>query len=179
MDAGHSVNGQPRAAREAYLDALPAEERATVLRRAERAGPRPDDPDWLVGYAAQRLETTVAVAAARIEAAVRAGASDEELAALKRIESRIDQLPTARTLEPLLVRADEPAGAAATVRDLTVFAITLLFCICVALIGDWPALRSPVALVAAFGFGACCAFGYLWIEPIVSPLIERHRRKRL
>lgn len=56
-------NGDPREARDAFLDALPVEEQVRVLRQAEKAGPRSSDPDWLVAYAAER-------AAARIEAAV-------------------------------------------------------------------------------------------------------------
>jgi len=57
-----------RAARDAFLDTLSAEEQARVLRQAEKMGPISTDPDWLVAYAAER-------SAARFEAAVAAAMS--------------------------------------------------------------------------------------------------------
>lgn len=52
-------------ARESYLDSLPLDEQAHVLRHAEKHGPLPSDSDWLVAYASQQ-------AAARIESLISA-----------------------------------------------------------------------------------------------------------
>jgi hypothetical protein len=58
----------PRAARNAFLDTLPAEEQALVLRQAEKLGPLPSDSDWLVAYAAERSATRIEAAIASFEA---------------------------------------------------------------------------------------------------------------
>jgi hypothetical protein len=47
------LNSRARAAREAYLNALPPAEQAAVVRQAERIGVRVDDPDWLIARSAQ------------------------------------------------------------------------------------------------------------------------------
>jgi hypothetical protein len=71
-------NGEPQAvrAREAYLDGLPAEKQAEVIRRAERGGPSPEDADWIIARAAQEaadaISTSSTEAAARIMAAAAA-----------------------------------------------------------------------------------------------------------
>lgn len=61
-----------RAARDAFLDTLPAEEQARILRQAEKMGPISTDPDWLVAYAAERSSARAERSAARFEAAVAA-----------------------------------------------------------------------------------------------------------
>jgi hypothetical protein len=58
----------PRAARNAFLDTLPVEEQALVLRQAEKLGPLPSDSDWLVAYAAERSATRIEAAIASFEA---------------------------------------------------------------------------------------------------------------
>jgi hypothetical protein len=75
-------------AREAYLDALPAEEQAATVRQAERIGLKTDDPDWLIAYSAQQ-------AAVRIEAATRTLTSGtlapEALAAIEAVVAKCAQ----------------------------------------------------------------------------------------
>jgi hypothetical protein len=60
----------PREARTRYLDRLPPEEQAVVMRRAETAGPAPDDADWFVAEAAASAAERIEAAAVRIERAL-------------------------------------------------------------------------------------------------------------
>ena len=53
----------PAEAREAYLDGLPPEEQATVVRKAETLGPARDDADWLVVYESRRAADRIEIAA--------------------------------------------------------------------------------------------------------------------
>ncbi len=85
------LHDRARAAREAYLNALPPAEQAAVVRQAERIGVRVDDPDWLIARAAQE-------AASELKCATEA--VDARLAAFER---RLDQETRAPALPPDLV----------------------------------------------------------------------------
>ena len=67
-----SSKAEHRAARDAVLGALPAEERARVIQQAEKAGPTASDADWLVAYAADRSAARIEAAAAAATAAIQA-----------------------------------------------------------------------------------------------------------
>lgn len=56
----------PREAREAYLNGLPADEQALVLRQSEKVGPLPDDADWLVVRASQQAAAQISKAVDRL-----------------------------------------------------------------------------------------------------------------
>ncbi len=85
------LNNRARAAREAYLNALPPTEQAATVRQAERIGVRVDDPDWLIARSAQE-------AASEFKRATEA--FDARLAAF---EGRLDQKTRAPALPPDLV----------------------------------------------------------------------------
>ncbi len=50
----------PREARSAYLATLPAEEAVRIMQLAEQHGPGVDSPEWLIAYAAAKMEVVVA-----------------------------------------------------------------------------------------------------------------------
>ena len=71
------------AARDAFLDALPVDEQAKVLRRAERDGPLATDADWLIAYATSRAAMRIEAAALKVEAA-----ADRNARATSRVKVR-------------------------------------------------------------------------------------------
>src|SRR5450755_772283 len=118
-----AVNGsRPSEARERVLAQLPTERQLDVMQRAEKRGPRPDDPDWL-------LVETMMACAARMEAA--SPMTEKTLTAiverLERIEQRVDPARLER-IEALLRRVGKPAAepvVSPPVRVLMVVAATI------------------------------------------------------
>jgi hypothetical protein len=60
----------PRAAREAFLKTLAPDEQALVLLRAEKMGPLPTDPDWIMALAVTKAADRIAMEVAKIETVV-------------------------------------------------------------------------------------------------------------
>jgi hypothetical protein len=79
-------DSRPSEARDRVLAKLPAEKQVEILQRAEKRGPSPDDPDWL-------LIETMMTCAARMEAA---SGQPEIVAQLERIESRLNRYAESR-----------------------------------------------------------------------------------
>jgi len=136
-------NGDPRAARDAYLDTLPLEEQARVLRQAEKMGPLPSDSDWLVAYAAgraaARVETAVASFESRVDVAMKKGAKE-----------------TGRAI----------ARDRSTSRELFAFALSLAAFAGVAWFVDSSAARvqTIVLYATAIALGVAAAALYVWIS---------------
>jgi hypothetical protein len=162
-----AVNGsRPSEARDRVLAQLPPEKQLDVMLRAEKRGPRPDDPDWL-------LVETMMACAARMEAA--SPMTEETLAAiverLERIEQRVDPARLER-IEALLRRIGKPATAtepvvSPPVRVLMVVAATIAACVVVvALFGMGEATFTRV--LAAFALGASATLGYVALAPRIG-----------
>lgn len=64
------ADADPSAARKAYLNTLTPEEQAHVLLQAEKMGPLPTDPDWLVALAVSKAATRIQAEVAKIETVV-------------------------------------------------------------------------------------------------------------
>jgi hypothetical protein len=61
-------NSRPSKARDVYLNGLPAEKQVEVLQQAEKAGPGPNDPDWIIVLESVNAAARIEAAAARVEA---------------------------------------------------------------------------------------------------------------
>jgi hypothetical protein len=92
---------------------MPVEKQLEVIRRAEKQGPRPDDPDWLL------LETMMACAA-RMEAV--APMTEKSLAAfaetLEQVSQRVDDLAKLAKEKAPAARPPAPAIPAEVVEQI-------------------------------------------------------------
>jgi len=155
---------RPSEARDRVLAQLPPEKQLDVMLRAEKRGPRPDDPDWL-------LVETMMACAARMEAA--SPMTEKTLTAiverLERIEQRVDPARLER-IEALLRRVGKPAAepvVSPPVRVLMVVAATIAACVVVvALFGMGEATFTRV--LAAFALGASATLGYVALAPRIG-----------
>jgi hypothetical protein len=163
------VNGsRPSEARERVFAHWPTEKQLEVIQRAEKRGPRPDDPDWLL------VETILDAKAAMERGAMLA---PEALAAIKAaigeppasgpdaaIGARLDRIEA--SLRRLETPAAEPEVGIA-LRDLIVAAITICAMIIVALLMGAGAV-SFVTIFAAFLLGLGGAVAYVWLAPMIK-----------
>jgi uncharacterized membrane protein YccC len=160
------VNGsRPSEARDRVLAQLPPEKQLEVMQRAEKRGPRPDDPDWL-------LVETMMECAARMEAA--SPMTAKTLAAIVERLDRIDeqQKGQTRALESLTRRgvgkAAEPI-ISEPMRYLLAVMLGVLLCIAFATLVNWERiLPSPVTLSAAAALGLAVGLGYKFVQSIAK-----------
>jgi len=131
-----------RAARDAFLTTLPFDEQARVMRHAEKVGPLPTDPDWLVAYAAERSAT-------RIEAAVASFTVQVDTVKKGAREGRRRML-----------------GVHAFSRELFAFALSLGAFAGVAWFVDHsaPRVQSIVVYSAAIALGVAASALYVWLS---------------
>jgi hypothetical protein len=141
------------------------------MQRAEKKGPRPDDPDWLLvetimdaKEAMQRGAMLAPEALAAIKAAVgeapAAGPDTAIAARLDRIEKRLGQTGAVGG-KP----AEGDAGARAF-RDLVVFLLALMVTTAAVVVGL--GLPSRITIVGAFALGLAVALAYVHFAPIVT-----------
>jgi hypothetical protein len=149
------VNGsRPSEARDRVLAQLPPEKQLEVMQRAEKRGPRPDDPDWL-------LVETMMACAARIEAS----AAKAESPALVDLTARLERIE--KLVKQRIPQAD-PIPVIA--RYAAVFAGGFVFAeiIGMLLLNGW--LPPAIDRFNAFGAGlsvTALVLVYLWLAPIV------------
>jgi hypothetical protein len=89
-------DSRPSEARDRVLAQLPAEKQVEIMQRAEKRGPSPDDPDWL-------LIETMMTCAARMEIA---SGQPEIAARLERIESRLNRYVESRGIFETATKTD-------------------------------------------------------------------------
>jgi len=132
-----------RAARDALLNTLPFDEQARVIRHAEKVGPLPTDPDWLVAYAAERSAT-------RMEAAVASLATQVETIKKKRVREAGRRIIADHALS----------------RELFAFALSLGTFAGVAWFVDHaaPRVQSIVVYSAAIALGVAASALYVWLS---------------
>ena len=102
-------------ARDRVLAQFPAEKQVEIMQRAEKRGPSPDDPDWL-------LIETMMTCAARMEAA---SGQPEIVAQLERIESRLNLYAESRGIFETATKTDRTAIRAQLDRIETLMAESL------------------------------------------------------
>ena len=102
-------------ARDRVLAQFPAEKQVEIMQRAEKRGPSPDDPDWL-------LIETMMTCAARMEAA---SGQPEIAAQLERIESRLNLYAESRGIFETATKTDRTAIRAQLDRIETLMAESL------------------------------------------------------
>jgi hypothetical protein len=162
------VNGsRPSEARDRVLSRLPLEKQLDIMQRAEKRGPRPDDPDWLLVEtimdakdAMQRGAMLAPEALTAIKAAIgEPPASGPDAATAARLDR----------IEALLRRLGKPAEADRgdrVFRDLVVFLIALMTATAAVVFGV--GLPSPITTVAAFALGVTGAMAYVHLAPVVT-----------
>jgi hypothetical protein len=89
------LNGsRPSEARDRVLAQLPAERQVEIMQRAEKRGPRPDDPDWLLVETMIEAASMIKDASAEAVASIQAAAVDADvIVRLDRIESKLKGKP--------------------------------------------------------------------------------------
>lgn len=166
-------NGRARAARDEYLDALPVDEQAVVVRHAERVGPGRNDVDWLIARAAQQAASQFASSAEEVAGRVeRAALAQENLlgevrtevqSAIAKLEKR---LPLAEDVVALKTAAERIALRErwGPCRELLLYVAGLLTAIAI----GWamPPHRPPLFIVyaGAIALGVIGAAAYSWIS---------------
>jgi hypothetical protein len=191
-------NNQSRAhnARASYLNGLSPDKRAEVMQQAERFGPRPGDPDWLVAATCAEVVAQLQGMAGRVETAAAPSATIDDIRAvvtdacttaakktlptpvhcdqatrLDHLDARMDErLRKIEAIVRLGVSSNQPSNHIFR-RDLLTVLLTVLAMTALAIVTA--RFAPPMTLIAAFGLGIAVTLGYLWAAPLVLLAILR------
>jgi hypothetical protein len=160
----------PEAAREEYIGTLPPSEGVKVLSHAEKAGPFPSDPDWLVALATHRATDAIRLESLRMEKMVtRMEDAAARVEAVTKEKGDLDLRSTGRSASVPLVRRGGTMGICAMA--LATYALIVYGTVALAS----RHIEEVVLYVLGVALGFVFAAFVQWVEPYIDRTPRRRR----